>query len=336
MRIKKEIRNMKAAVIKHIGSPENVVIETLPDPEISSNEVLIEVRGVAVNHVDTFIRSGKYQTPIPLPFIIGRDAVGKVIDVGKKVSKFKAGDWVWTNSMGYEGRQGVTSTLAAVPEERLFRVPENCDPLRLVASVHSAATATILLKDVLNLSGESTLLIEGGAGHLGKKLIQIACDLGAHVLTTSRPDSFGELRSIGSQECYSYHTDDLVQLIQQKHPHGIDFVIDTSGKVSLQSNLDCLTVNGVLGIITAPIPPAAFSVQSFYTQNKQIKGFVISLATISQLQSAGEQINRYFGQGKLLENNILIKHFSDASWAHSVLERNEEKRKIVLVPGDEQ
>ncbi|WP_279282260.1 alcohol dehydrogenase catalytic domain-containing protein [Enterococcus gallinarum] len=327
---------MKAAVIKHIGSPEKIEIVTLPDPKISPNEVLIEVCGVAVNHVDTFIRSGSYQTPIPLPFIIGRDAVGKVIDAGEKTSKFKVGEWVWTNSMGYGGRQGITSTLAAIPEERLFRVPENCDPLQLVASVHSAATAAILLKDVLNLSGERTLLIEGGAGHLGKKLIQIACDLGAHVLTTSHPDSFGGLRSLGTQECYSYHTDDLVQLIHQKHPQGVDFVIDTSGQVSLQTNLDCLSVNGVLGLITAPIQPAAFSVQSFYTQNKQIKGFVISLATISQLQSAGEQINRYFGQGKLLENNILIKHCSDASWAHSILERNEEKRKIVLIPVDEQ
>lgn len=317
-----------------MGSPENIRIETLPDPKVLPNEVLIEVCGVAVNHVDTFIRSGIYQTPIPFPFVIGRDAVGKVIDVGKKVNQFKVGEWVWTNSMGYEGRQGITSTLASIPEERLFTVPEGCDPLQLVASVHSAATAAILLKDVLNLSNESKVLIEGGAGHLGKKLIQMACDLGAYVLTTSRPDSFDELQRLGSRECYDYVTNDLPQLIQQNHPEGVDYVIDTSGQVSLQTNLTCLSAGGVLGLITVPAKPVTFSAQSFYTRNKQIKGFVISLATLSQLQSAGKWMNHFFSQGRLLEDTILVKHFSDAAWAHSNLEKNEEKRKIVLVPDE--
>lgn len=151
---------MKAAYIKQLGDASSIQVGELPDPEIQQTDVLVQVEGVAVDHVDTYVRSGTYKTDIAFPHVIGRDMVGQVIAVGSAVTAFKPGDSVWTNAMGYDGRQGVTSTLAAVPADRLAPVPAGVDHLQLIASVHSSATAVIILNDVMQAEFGQSVLIE--------------------------------------------------------------------------------------------------------------------------------------------------------------------------------
>ncbi len=100
---------MKAVYIYEQGDPSVIQIGDLPVPEVIPKTVLIKVLAVSVNYVDTFIRSGRYKTQLPYPYILGRDALGEVVEVGNGVTQFTIGDLVWTNSMGYDGRQGVTS-----------------------------------------------------------------------------------------------------------------------------------------------------------------------------------------------------------------------------------
>ena len=147
---------MKAVYVYEQGDPSVIQIGDLPVPEVIPKTVLIKVLAVSVNYVDTFIRSGLYQTQLPQPYILGRDAVGEVVSVGDDVSQFAAGDLVWTNSMGYDSRQGVTSEYALIPAERLFSVPEGADPVRLIGAVHSAATAAIVLQDIMQLARGQT------------------------------------------------------------------------------------------------------------------------------------------------------------------------------------
>lgn len=69
-------------------------------------------------------QNGIYTTPLQNPAILGRDAVGRVVQCGAEVSDFHEGDLVWTNSMGYDGRQGVASQYALVPADRLYPAPK--------------------------------------------------------------------------------------------------------------------------------------------------------------------------------------------------------------------
>src|SRR5689334_21029545 len=95
-----------AAYIDATGPARGIRVGTLPMPTLGSGEVLIRIRAVAVNHVDTYVRSGAYPTPLTFPFVIGRDAVGTVAAVGVGVSGFTEGDTVWCNSGGHGSRQG--------------------------------------------------------------------------------------------------------------------------------------------------------------------------------------------------------------------------------------
>ncbi|MEE8825672.1 zinc-type alcohol dehydrogenase-like protein [Lentilactobacillus sunkii] len=321
---------MQAAYITKNGSADDIIIGDLPKPIISANQVLIKVNAVAVNHVDTFVRSGAFQTDTDFPFVIGRDAVGQVEEVGKDVTGFSKGNWVWTNSMGYNGRQGVTSEFAAIPADRLFHVPENVEPTQLIASVHSSATAAIVLTNVFAVNSGSTILIEGAAGHVGTKFVQMAHILGLKVVTTSNPKDFDLLDRLGSDQRLDYQKS-LKKQMSKGPIKKVDYVVDTSGKVSLQDNLQVLNVGGHVCLITAPkINTFKFDVRKFYTQSKTINGFVISHAPLEQIQESAKFINRLMADGYLLEDQVLQKSYEEAGWAHLKLETNSKKKKILL------
>jgi NADPH:quinone reductase-like Zn-dependent oxidoreductase len=80
---------MKAAYITKYGGAENIQYGDMEDPVCRENEIVVKTIGASVNNVDTFIRSGKYRTPIPFPFVVGRDMVGIVQEVGKATEGFK-------------------------------------------------------------------------------------------------------------------------------------------------------------------------------------------------------------------------------------------------------
>lgn len=317
---------MRAAYIEQTGSINQIIIGELPRPKLTDSEVLVKTIAVSVNFVDTFVRAGGFKTKLTFPFVIGRDAVGTVVKVGTKVDNFKIGELVWTNSMGYDGRQGTTSEFVAVPKERLFAVPDGVDPVELVASIHSSATAAILLCDILQVEPDHSLLVEGAAGHVGSKLVSLAKSLGLDVATTSNKRDFAKLTKQGVNSIYDYH-----QPISNIAKN-FDYIVDTSGKVDLQANLDKLQLRGQVGLITAPSTNKfTFDVRQMYTSTKSIKGFVISHATLTQLQNAGHLLNKSFATGELLDDEILQLPMEQAAKAQKMLVEGQTKnQKIIL------
>src|SRR5437763_799355 len=111
---------MKAAYIDRTGPPENIVYGELPAPRPGPAQCLIKVGAVALNPIDTYIRSGLIAMPLPAPFIVGCDFAGTVAEVGSTVTRFKRGDRVWGSSQGLFGRQGTFAEFAAVDENWIY------------------------------------------------------------------------------------------------------------------------------------------------------------------------------------------------------------------------
>lgn len=91
---------MTAAFIRRVGGPEVIDIGQLSVPTCGPTDVLVKVAALAVNHVDSYIRSGAYATELKMPFIIGRDLVGRVVATGERVMNFAIGD----EATGLRGR----------------------------------------------------------------------------------------------------------------------------------------------------------------------------------------------------------------------------------------
>ena len=76
---------MKAAYIQKPGPADTIIYGDLPDPSPAPNQLLIEVKAVSVNPIDTYIRSGKVAMELPQPFVVGCDFAGVVLQVGCEV-----------------------------------------------------------------------------------------------------------------------------------------------------------------------------------------------------------------------------------------------------------
>ena len=85
---------MKATIFKQHGGPDVLEYTDVPDPTIRANEVLVEVKACAMNHLDVFVRNGLPGIQIPLPHILGCDVSGVVREVGELVTWVKPGDEV--------------------------------------------------------------------------------------------------------------------------------------------------------------------------------------------------------------------------------------------------
>jgi NADPH:quinone reductase-like Zn-dependent oxidoreductase len=185
---------MRAAYVTAYGPAETIAVGELPVPAVGPADVLVAVQVVSVNPVDTFVRSGRYATPVPFPFILGRDLAGQAVSVGAGVSSFAPGDRVWCNSLGHEGRQGSFAEFAAVPADRLYRIPDGVTPEVAVAVAHPAATAYLawFAHGMLRL-GE-TVYVGGAAGNVGTAAVTMAHAAGARVLASARPADFQRCR----------------------------------------------------------------------------------------------------------------------------------------------
>ncbi|MGH3493390.1 MAG: alcohol dehydrogenase catalytic domain-containing protein, partial [Sciscionella sp.] len=204
------VATMNAVYVTALGPASEIRVGMLPVPTPGPTEVLVAVDTVAVNPVDTYIRSGRYRTPVPMPFIVGRDLVGTVVEVGSAATSFRPGARVWCNSMGHEGRQGPTAEYAAVPAERLYHLPDGVDPRTAVALAQPAATAYLGWFGHARLRPGQTVFVGGGAGNIGTAAIQMATLAGARVLTSAAPDDHEHCRVAGADVVLDYRDPFLV------------------------------------------------------------------------------------------------------------------------------
>jgi hypothetical protein len=115
---------VKGDRVEEFGAPEVMRLVELPDPVISEDQVLVQLRAVGVNPVETYIRAGAYAKSPPLPYTPGNDGSGLAVAVGAKVSGFKPGDRVFLSG-SISGTY--TNWQSAPARSMLFRI---MSPLR--------------------------------------------------------------------------------------------------------------------------------------------------------------------------------------------------------------
>ncbi len=179
---------MKAAYIESTGAPDVIRYGDLPDPEPKAGEVRVKVAAVAVNPIDTYIRSGAVAMPLPKPFIIGCDLAGVVDKLGPGAKRFKVGDRVWGSNQGLLGRQGTFAEYACVAEEFLYPTPRDVSDEDVAAIALVGITAHVGLFLCAKLQPGELAFVNGGTGGVGSTVVQMAKAVGAKIATTVGSD----------------------------------------------------------------------------------------------------------------------------------------------------
>lgn len=178
----------------------------LPDPVAKGYDLLVEVKAISVNPVDTKVRAGFNAAT---PRVLGWDAVGTVKSVGESVTLFSPGDEVWY--AGALGRPGSNSELQLVDERIVALKPKTLDNASAAALPLTAITAWELLFDRLGIQEGGNegdiLLIVGAAGGVGSILTQLARKLTKLTVigTASRPESQKWVREAGAHHVIDHN-----------------------------------------------------------------------------------------------------------------------------------
>jgi NADPH2:quinone reductase len=196
---------MKAVAYRRclpVTDPESLVDVDLPDPVPGDRDLLVRVRAVSVNPVDTKVRRGVAPPEGGLR-VLGFDAAGVVEATGPRVTRFRPGDAVFY--AGSRLRPGTNAELHCVDERIVGRKPATLDFAQAAAMPLTAITAWEALFDRLQLRlgaphDAGALLITAGAGGVGSIAIQLARRLtGAQVIATaSRPESRAQALALGA------------------------------------------------------------------------------------------------------------------------------------------
>lgn len=190
-----------------IDDPQSLIDLDLPKPAPQGRDILVAVRAVAVNPVDTKVRSPKDKVE-DAPRVIGYDASGVVEAVGPDVTLFRPGDEVY-----YAGditRPGTNQEFHLVDECIVGRKPSSLSfaeaaalPLTTITAYESLFHRLRIDRDGAD-AGRSVLII-GGAGGVGSIGIQLAKRAGLTVIATaSRPETVAWVRELGADHVVSH------------------------------------------------------------------------------------------------------------------------------------
>jgi NADPH:quinone reductase len=328
---------MKAAYINEPGPPENIVFGDLPKPKLGDRQVLVRVKAVAVNPVDTYVRAGKYAMNLPMPFIVGCDLAGVVESLGPGATKFRKGDRVWGSNQGLLGRQGTFAEYAAVDECWLYPTPEEVSDEEAAAVALVGITAHLgLFRDAALKSGEA-VFVGGGTGGVGSCVVQMARAAGARVLATAGSNDRVEVcRRLGASAAVNYKRSAVDLALTDFGP--IDVWFETRRQQDLDQAIDHLALRGRIVVIASDDVQPKFPLGPFYRKDGRLLGFAMFNAPAEEQRKAAAEINRWMARGRLRPRIDRVMKLSETAAAHRLQEENTLGRagtlagKIVLVP----
>lgn len=258
---------MKAVAYQQAGpvsATESLIDIELPRPKATGRDLLVEVRAVSVNPVDTKVRASA-QPEGSAYKVIGYDAAGVVVEAGEATSLFKPGDEVWY--AGSISRPGTNAQFHLVDERIVGRKPKSVDDATAAALPLTGITAWELLFDRLGVAeapspadpkqAAGTLLVTGAAGGVGSILVQLARRLtGLAVIgTASRPETQAWVKELGAHAVID-HTQPLTPQVAALGLPPVTHVASlTHTEQHYAALVDLLAPQGKLGLIDDPQEP---------------------------------------------------------------------------------
>jgi NADPH:quinone reductase len=324
-----------------IHDPKSLVNIDLPRPSPSGRDLLVEVKAVSVNPVDTKVRK-RAQPEAGAWKVLGWDAAGIVVEAGPQVSLFKPGDEVFY--AGAINRPGTDAEFHLVDERIVGRKPASLGWSEAAALPLTAITAWEALFDRLDVKGRSVpgaapaILIIGGAGGVGSIAIQLArrlTDLTV-IATASRPETRAWASELGAH----YVADHSKPLAAETAALGIGrpaYVFSTTNTDShLAQIVELIAPQGRFALID---DPAALDVNPFKSKSVSVHWefmFTRPVFETADIAAQGTLLNEV---ARLLDKGLLRTTLAESFGtinaenlrrAHALIESGKSRGKIVL------
>ncbi|KAG0150593.1 hypothetical protein CROQUDRAFT_668489 [Cronartium quercuum f. sp. fusiforme G11] len=252
------------------GGPEVIELKKIPVPRLADDEILIKVEWCGINFIDTYFRSGLY--PVSLPFTLGNEPAGIVVQLGAKVTGFALGDQVTTYFRG-----GGLQQYTCCNYLKACKIPNSVSRKEAAALCLQGLTALTLVNEAHKVQKGEYILVHAAAGGLGTLLCQILSNIGAHVIgTTSTEEKACLAKANGAEHVVLYANRDVNEVISDikkltPRYEGVAAVFDGVGKDTWESNFEVAKRKGTIVVVgNASGPPPSFSALKLMAKNLKL------------------------------------------------------------------
>jgi 2-desacetyl-2-hydroxyethyl bacteriochlorophyllide A dehydrogenase len=261
---------MKTVQLVAHGKPGHFQLRELPDPNPAVGEVVVQVFACGLNHLDLWLEEGALPLPIPLPRTPGCEIAGRILATGEGVKDWKQGDRVAIQSNIFCGeceycsrgeeslclnsemvgvqRDGGFAEQVVVPERGLVRLPDAVDFVTSAALTLAGSTATHMLTSRAKVRAGEWVLVMGASSGVGSAAIQIASQLGAHVIATASSKEKQELAlKLGAEHAINTNNESWPAEVRKlTAKHGVDLIVEHIGGKVLEQAFNCLARGGAI------------------------------------------------------------------------------------------
>lgn len=321
---------MKAIVVREWGPPEVMKLQDVPDLSPGAGQVLVRVKAVGVNPVETYIRAGSYARKPNLPYTPGSDAAGIVEAVGPNVTSVKKGDRVYTHGTAGHGAYAEAtlceeSQVHSLPERLSF--PQGAG----IGTPYSTAWRALLLCAAAR-PGE-TVLVHGASGGVGIAAVQIARASGLRVIGTAGTGEGMKLaREQGAHEVLNHREPDyFTRILPMTGGRGVDIVLEMLANINLDRDLDLLALHGRVMVVgnrgRVEIDP-----RKLMSKDGTILAMTMFNATAAEHRTIHAGLGAGFANGALTPVVGREMPLAEAPRAHVAVMEPGAFGKIVLIP----
>ena len=261
---------MKQIQLSKPGGLENLKLTDTENPSLKDNEVLLKVHASSLNYHDLMVALGLIPTEdkrVPLS-----DAAGEILEVGKDVSKWAAGDKVmsmcfpnWVSgppkydllSFIGDNQDGYATELISIPESAITKIPNNLNFKEAATLPCAGLTAWRALVDEGRLKSGETVLVQGTGG-VSVFALQLAKTFGATVIaTSSSEEKLEKLKSLGADHLINYkaHPEWGKEVLKITNNEGVDHVVEVGGAGTFSESVRCTKLAGhiaLIGVLSGP------------------------------------------------------------------------------------
>lgn len=320
---------MKAIRVHEFGGPEVMQLEDVPDLTAGPGQVLVRVRAIGVNPVDTYIRGGSHAVKPPLPYTPGSDAGGVVESIGEAVTSVARGDSVYvagTVSGSYAG-------LALCTESQVHPLPPQLTFEQGAAVGIPYATAYRALFHRAGARAGEVVLVHGATGGVGTAAVQLARAAGMTVIATGGTErGRNNVAEQGAHHVLDHHAADyLNQIMELTNARGVNVILEMLANVNLDKDLGILARYGRVVVVgnrgRIEIDPRAAM-----TRDSSILGMTLFNASDEDRASIHAALVAGLENGTLRPVVGKEMPLADAARAHEAVLQSGAFGKIVLIP----
>jgi NADPH2:quinone reductase len=323
---------MRAIVIKQYGGPEVLALEERPIPRPKPGHVIIEVKAFGLNHAEIYFRKGAWGD---VAEISGIECVGVVKSDPDR--RFVAGQKVMA-IVGGMGRSfnGSYAEVASVPASNVVAVKTDLPWEELAAIPESYATAWSSLSGILKVTAGQIVAIRGATSALGQAAVNIAAHAGARVIATTRNATRASmLENLGAKEVL-LESSELSKRIRERHPQGIDAVLDIVGNTTVLDSLAMLRRGGHVCLVGFLGGGGPLTLEPVFQMPSGTHLSVFASAVITGTpefplsEIPFQDIVDRVAAGTYKAKPAKIFRFEDIQEAHRLMESNQANGKLVV------